>query len=55
MLRRIRPDVPVHIQDAQEMDTVAIAYNIIGKIKNCQGVSFQQMLREHMIDLLRTS
>jgi hypothetical protein len=51
MLRRTRYDVPAHIQDVQEMDTVAIAYNIIGKIKNCQGVSFLLKQRKRMTGL----
>jgi hypothetical protein len=55
MLRRIKNDVPAHIQDVQEMGIVVIACNIIGKIKNCQGVSFQLMQREHMTGLLKTS
>jgi hypothetical protein len=55
MFRRIRNDVPVHIQDVREMDIVVIVYNTIGNIKNCQDVSFQRMLRKHMTDLSRTS
>jgi len=55
MFRKTRNDAPVHIQDAQEMDTAVIAYNIIGNIKNCQDVSFQLKLRKHMIGLLRIS
>jgi hypothetical protein len=55
MFRKTRNDVLVHTQDVQEMDTVVIAYNIIGNIKNCQVVSFQKMLRRPMTGLLRIS
>lgn len=55
MLRRTKNDVPVRTQDAREMDIVVIVYNIIGKTKNCQGVSFQLMQRERMTGLLKTS
>jgi len=55
MLRKTRNGVPVHIQDVQERDTVVIVYNTIGNIKNYQAVSFQRMLRKHLIGLLRIS
>jgi len=55
MFRRTRNAVPALIRDAHELDTAVIAYNIIGNIKNCQDVSFQRMLRNHMTGLLRTS
>jgi len=55
MFKKTRNDVPVHTQDAHELDTVVTAYNIIGNIKNCQDVSFQRMRRKHMTGLLRTS
>jgi len=55
MFRKTRNDVPAHIQDVQETDTAVIAYSTIGNIKNCQDVSFQQMLRKHMTGLLKTS
>jgi len=54
-LRKTRHDVPVHIQDVHEKDTVVIAYNIIGNTENCQDVSFLMMQREHMTGLLRIS
>jgi len=55
MLKKTWNDVLVRIQDVQEKDTAAIAYNTIGNIRNCQDVSFQLMLRKHLTGLLRTS
>ena len=55
MLKRTNYAVPVHTQAALDRDTVAIVYNIIGNIKNCQDVSFHLMLRKPLIGLLKTS
>lgn len=55
MYKETRTDVVVPIQGVQDKGIVAIAFIIIGNIRNCPDVYFQKMPRRPMTGLLSTS